>query len=341
MNPDEILAQLDGDTRAYLQILANAGGEAFTDDPSKPYGSRTPPTCARRSSASSRRTATSRSSRACCPSGARTPSARSTTSACSRRSSARRTRSSRSSSSPRTRTSRSSPSRRRTCGARSSSCRGTLPTTKQTLGKVETLADELGPELPGAAAVRAQPRPGAARDAPGPARDHADHPRRDPAVRADRAQPGRELRGAAEELAPTTSRLDTAFGVINDLLDTLAYNPPGDEEGFLFWTAWANHDAASSSTRGEGPSGRLGSHNAAFVFNTQDAHGPIRRGNFLVDCASLAAVEALVQGLPQLEVLFELLNAPDSDEVCAQQPTPTVPQREEGRDAKAASGGVD
>ena len=37
VNPDEILAQLDGDTRAYLQILANAGGEAFTDDPSKPY----------------------------------------------------------------------------------------------------------------------------------------------------------------------------------------------------------------------------------------------------------------------------------------------------------------
>ena len=35
VNPDEILAQLDGDTRAYLQILANAGGEAFTDDPSQ------------------------------------------------------------------------------------------------------------------------------------------------------------------------------------------------------------------------------------------------------------------------------------------------------------------
>ena len=58
------------------------------------------------------------------------------------------------------------------------------------------------------------------------------------------------------------------FGVVNDLLNTLAYNPPGDEEGYLFWTAWANHAAA-------------------FVFNTQDAHGPIRRGNFLVDCASL------------------------------------------------------
>ena len=78
----------------------------------------------------------------------------------------------------------------------------------------------------------------------------------------------RELRRAAEELAPTTARLNSVFGILNDLFDTLAYNPPGDEEGYLFWTAWANHDAA-------------------FVFNTQDAHGPIRRGNFLVDCASL------------------------------------------------------
>jgi phospholipid/cholesterol/gamma-HCH transport system substrate-binding protein len=31
VNPDEILAELDGDTRAYLQILLNAGGQAFTD----------------------------------------------------------------------------------------------------------------------------------------------------------------------------------------------------------------------------------------------------------------------------------------------------------------------
>src|SRR6185312_9900695 len=110
--------------------------------------------------------------------------------------------------------------------------------------------------------------------------------------------PVRALRRAAEELAPTTSRLNSVFGILNDLFNTLAYNPPGNEEGYLFWTAWANHDAA-------------------FVFNTQDAHGPVRRGNFLVDCASLSAVEALVQGLPQLQVLFELLGAPDSSEVCA------------------------
>ena len=32
INADEVLAQLDADTRAYLQVLLNAGGEAFTDE---------------------------------------------------------------------------------------------------------------------------------------------------------------------------------------------------------------------------------------------------------------------------------------------------------------------
>jgi phospholipid/cholesterol/gamma-HCH transport system substrate-binding protein len=93
----------------------------------------------------------------------------------------------------------------------------------------------------------------------------------------------------------------SVFGVLNNLFDTLAYNPPGNEEGYLFWTAWANH-------------------NAPFVFNSQDAHGPIRRGMFLVDCGSLSAVESLVASLAQLEVLFELLNAPASEEICNQSP---------------------
>jgi len=31
VNPDEVLAELDTDTRAYLRVLLNSGGEAFTD----------------------------------------------------------------------------------------------------------------------------------------------------------------------------------------------------------------------------------------------------------------------------------------------------------------------
>jgi phospholipid/cholesterol/gamma-HCH transport system substrate-binding protein len=74
------------------------------------------------------------------------------------------------------------------------------------------------------------------------------------------------------------------------------------------------------------------------VFNTQDAHGPIRRGNFLVDCASLSAVEALVEGLPQLDVLFTLTNAPKSEDVCRQEPTPTARSQKSAKAAKGGSG---
>ena len=66
------------------------------------------------------------------------------------------------------------------------------------------------------------------------------------------------------DLAAAAPDLDRSFKVVNLLLDTLAYNPPGKEEGYLFWVAWANH---------------LGNQ----LFTTQDAHGPIRRGLFVTD----------------------------------------------------------
>ena len=64
VNADEFLAQLDTDTRAYLQILLNAGGTAFDDKVTGASATTRPPsrTCARSSSASSRRPATARRS---------------------------------------------------------------------------------------------------------------------------------------------------------------------------------------------------------------------------------------------------------------------------------------
>ena len=63
-----------------------------------------------------------------------------------------------------------------------------------------------------------------------------------------------------------TPDLTRTFKVVNALLNTLAYNPPGArDEGFLFWLSWANH---------------LGN----TVFATQDAHGPIRHGLVVLSC---------------------------------------------------------
>src|SRR3954462_7685900 len=106
----------------------------------------------------------------------------------------------------------------------------------------------------------------------------------------------RALRTAAENLAPLTPRLTKTFKFLNALLNTLAYNPPGAEEGYLFWASWVNHAGAT-------------------VFGTQDAHGPIRRGLVLISCSSLDVLDQIKQTTPQLGVLIELLNAPRKTQV--------------------------
>jgi phospholipid/cholesterol/gamma-HCH transport system substrate-binding protein len=301
VNPDEILAQLDGDTRAYLQILANAGGEAFTDDPTKTY--------AQSYSADLRETFK------------RFEPTNKYIAQFTGLLSERRHNAERAIHSFRQIAEEvakkdtqlaelvdSSNANFQVFAAQEGNLRralqlfpSTLDVTEKTLGKVERLAAELGP---GFEALRPFARNlGPALEETSPALLETAPIIRDkirPFAR-DARSPVRELRRAAEGLAPTTNRLVTVFSVLNNLFDTLAYNPPGNEEGYLFWGAWANH-------------------NAPFVFNTQDAHGPIRRGMFLVDCGSLVAVENLVTTLPQLEVLFELLNAPASEEVCDQSP---------------------
>ena len=182
----------------------------------------------------------------------------------------------------------------------------TLAATRSALGKTRLLADELGPTLealrPGARALGPalrQTRPFLLETTP-VIRDEIR-----PFVRASRPLV-RELRPAMRDLAALTPDLLRSFKVLNALLNTLAYNPPGDtEEGFLFWAAWVNH---------LGPS----------IFSNQDAQGPIRRGLVVIGCQSLQVLENIVLGNPQLGVLTQLLEAPDRADVCpgtAQTPT--------------------
>jgi phospholipid/cholesterol/gamma-HCH transport system substrate-binding protein len=113
----------------------------------------------------------------------------------------------------------------------------------------------------------------------------------------------RDLRPAAQNLSVLTPNLTTTFRVANYLLNELAYNPPGSEEGFLFWASWANHAANS-------------------VFSTQDAHGPIRRGLFLTSCSSLGLLKQIVTANPNLQLLLSLTNIPDSAGICPAQTSP-------------------
>jgi phospholipid/cholesterol/gamma-HCH transport system substrate-binding protein len=125
---------------------------------------------------------------------------------------------------------------------------------------------------------------------------------------ARQARPAvRELRAAVEKLQPTTPHLTKTFKVVNSLLNTLAYNPPGDEEGYLFWASWVNHAGAS-------------------IFGTQDAQGPIRRGAVIASCASLGLLENVTQTNPPLKLLFQLLGAPASSQICPTTSSPGVPE---------------
>jgi phospholipid/cholesterol/gamma-HCH transport system substrate-binding protein len=176
----------------------------------------------------------------------------------------------------------------------------TLTATQSALGKTKTLADELGPTLqalrPGARALGpalVQTRPFLRETTP----VIKDEIR--PFVRASRPAV-KQLKPALHDLSALQPDLLTTFKIVNQLLNTLAYNPPGDkDEGFLFWASWVNH---------LGPA----------IFSNQDAQGPIRRGLVVIGCQSLQLLENVVLGNPQLGTLVQLLEAPNRLEVCPQ-----------------------
>jgi phospholipid/cholesterol/gamma-HCH transport system substrate-binding protein len=166
-----------------------------------------------------------------------------------------------------------------------------LEETQRGLGKAKLLADELGPTLqalrPGARALGPtlrSVRPFVRETTP-VIRDEIR-----PFVRASRPTV-KELRPAMKDLATATPALTRTFKVVNYLLDELAYNPPGVEEGYLFWVAWANH---------------IGNQ----IFTTQDAHGPIRRGLFITTCQDVPVLNQVTQANPLLGTLVDLLALP-------------------------------
>jgi phospholipid/cholesterol/gamma-HCH transport system substrate-binding protein len=57
-------------------------------------------------------------------------------------------------------------------------------------------------------------------------------------------KPFKHLKGLATSLGPGAKALKTGFTDLNRLLNLLAYNPPGgSQEGYLFWLTWLNHNA--------------------------------------------------------------------------------------------------
>ncbi|MGB2712017.1 MAG: MlaD family protein [Conexibacter sp.] len=120
----------------------------------------------------------------------------------------------------------------------------------------------------------------------------------------------KELRPAADRLADATPDLTTSFGVLNAFLNGLAYNPSGSREGYLFYLAWLNHISNS-------------------IFSAQDAIGPIRRGMLAINCGGLVLFDPLKKlDKPSqigLALLAQLVNIPSASRAA---PGPYCPKSE-------------
>jgi len=103
----------------------------------------------------------------------------------------------------------------------------------------------------------------------------------------------RVLRPAGAELAKATPPLARSLQVVNALLNELAYEPRGGEQGYLFWGSWLSHIADDLASQ-------------------QDAQGPIVRGTFMASCSELQLFElTLTKSTPAIGNLLALLNAPN------------------------------
>jgi phospholipid/cholesterol/gamma-HCH transport system substrate-binding protein len=101
------------------------------------------------------------------------------------------------------------------------------------------------------------------------------------------------LKPAAIKLAKSTPPLTSALNVLNTLFNTLAYQPKGSEQGYLFWGSWLAHIVDS-------------------LARNQDAQGAALNGVFMATCTELQFYETtLILGSPSLGPILALLNPPD------------------------------
>ncbi len=109
-------------------------------------------------------------------------------------------------------------------------------------------------------------------------------------------RPFRHLKQAAKPLNRTAKGLKGGFKGLNELFNALALNPQGAQEGYLFWLAWLNHNLNA----------------IAFI---QDAHGPIPRGLVQISCQGAILADQVASQDVSYETLLELNRVPTQDEI--------------------------
>jgi phospholipid/cholesterol/gamma-HCH transport system substrate-binding protein len=112
----------------------------------------------------------------------------------------------------------------------------------------------------------------------------------------------RDLRPASRNLAAAAPGLTKTFAALNHFLNLAAYNPNGREdpnnaarqEGYLFWAAWLQHMGTQ-------------------LFSSSDANGVFRPVTIAAPCAT---VEQIVKEEPELEFLAMLTPILTDSQAC-------------------------
>jgi phospholipid/cholesterol/gamma-HCH transport system substrate-binding protein len=110
-------------------------------------------------------------------------------------------------------------------------------------------------------------------------------------------KPFQHLEQAAGPLDEASKDLRGGLEGLNTLFDALAFNPDGAQEGYLFWLAWLNH-------------------NLNAITFVQDANGPVPRGLVQISCATAGLAQNVASADPTYQTLLDLNRVPRTDEIC-------------------------
>ena len=167
---------------------------------------------------------------------------------------------------------------------------GTIDTARSALAEAKPFSDRLGPTL--RALTPAVDKLPAALKASKPLLKEGTPQLRDVLGLVKTARPVlRDLNPATKDLLTGTPDLTRSFRVLRYVTNELAYNPPGSEEGYLFWFAWFAHNSAS-------------------LLSGSDAHGIFWRGQTMVSCSSASALGGAAKDNPGLQAVLAALPCP-------------------------------
>ena len=111
------------------------------------------------------------------------------------------------------------------------------------------------------------------------------------------ASPITHVAQISQGIGVSTPGLKTGFTDLNLGLNALAFNPQqSDNQGFLFYVPWLNHDLVADYT-------------------LQDAYGPIRRGLVLVSCSTAFTANGTLLAEPYLRLLYQLTGTPTAKNI--------------------------